>query len=62
MTLRSWPAPTSPFDRVLDLVQVRAPTIGLEALPPEIRALLRATVAARREETVRMPELGILGR
>ena len=62
VTLRSWPAPTSPFDRVLDLVQVRAPTIGLEALPPEIRALLRATVAARREETVRMPELGIMGR
>jgi protease-4 len=62
VTLRSWPAPTSPFDRVLDLVQVRAPTIGLEALPPEIRALLRATVAARREEAVRMPELGIMGR
>lgn len=62
VTLRAQPAPESPLERVLDLIQVRAGGVTLAALPPEIRALLRATAAARGEEVVRMPELGIAGR
>jgi protease-4 len=62
VTLRSFPAHETPFERVLDLVQARGAGVTLASLPPEVRALLRASVTARREETVRMPELGIMGR
>jgi protease IV len=59
VTLRSYPSPQTPFDQALAFIQARGTGIAIADLPPEIRSMLRATLAARREELVRMPDLGL---